>query len=127
MFIGLLKADATLTATLQGRIYPNKRSEGKMVEECIVVNTPWCNHRRPQEGYTNINIHVPDKTHTIDGVQQKQPDNDRISELTNIVLSILEAAVVNGVDWHMPQENGMKEPTHEEHYNNLRIDWVNGN
>lgn len=127
MFVGLLNADTTLTSALNGRIYANKRSDGRPVEECIVVNTPWVNHRRPQEGYTNINIHVPDETHTIDGIQQKQPNNTRMSQLTNMVLAILDAAVVVGVDWQMPQENGMVEPTHEEHYNNLRIDWVNGN
>lgn len=128
MFIGLLKADSTLTATLQGRIYPNKRSEGKTVEECIVVNTPWCNHRRPQEGYTNINIHVPGETHTIDGVQQIQPNTERMGELTNIVLSLLDnAEYPNGFSCSSMQENAMAEDVRSEDYNNIRIDWINGN
>jgi hypothetical protein len=127
MFVQMLGENTALTTTLKGRRYNGKRSDGRETEECIVVNTPWANHRRPQEGYTNINIHVPDETHTIDGVQQLQPNQARMSELTNLVLAVLAAKVVTGVDWQQPQENGMVEPQHNEHYNNLRVDWINCN
>lgn len=127
MFVQMLGADTALTTAMQGRIYNGKRSDGRETEECIVVNTPWVNHRRPQEGYTNINIHVPDEKHTIDGVQQLQPNQERMSQLTNLVLAILQTTVVTGVDWQQPQENAMAEPQHNEHYNNLRIDWINCN
>lgn len=127
MFVQMLGENSALTTALKGRIYNGKRSDGKETEECIVVNTPWVNHRRPQEGYTNINIHVPDNKHTIDGVQQYQPDQERMSQLTNLVLSILENKVIVGVDWKEPQENAMAESTHAEHYNNIRVDWINCN
>lgn len=126
MFVQLLNADSTLTAALAGRIYNGKRSEGRPTEECIVVNTPWVNHRQPQQGYTNINIHVPDRHVVIDDTEQTQPDTARLQVLTAIVLDVLEAANIYGVSIEEPQENLMQEPTHAEHYNNIRVDWING-
>ena len=123
MFVQMLGANATLTGTLQGRIYKGKRSDGKPTEECIVVNTPWVNHRRPQEGYTNINIHVPDEVHTIDGMQQTMP-GERMKILTTIVLAILDEYNSYGFSVATVQENAMAESTRAEHYNNLRIDWI---
>lgn len=128
MFVQMLMADTDLTEMLQGRIYNRKRSDGRETEECIVVNTPWVNHRRPQSGYTNINIHVPGETHTIDGVQQIQPNTERMGNLTNIVLSLLDnAEYPNGFSCSSMQENAMVEDVRSEDYNNIRIDWINGN
>lgn len=127
MFYGLLTADSDLMAALGGRVYNGKRSDGRETEECIVVNTPWSDHTTPQEGYSNINIHVPDIPVTIDGVEQMQPDTHRISALTNLVMAVLESATVEGVSWERPQETLIQEAAHGEHYNNLRIEWINCN
>lgn len=127
MFYGILAADTDIASTLQGRIYNDKRSDGRETEECIVVNTPWSSHGKPQSGYSNINIHVPDMAVTIDGKEQLMPNLARLSTLTNLVLAALEEATVEGVSWNEPQETKMAESSHAEHYNNLRIDWINCN
>ena len=127
MFYAILANSTAVINTVKGRIYNNKRSEGNDVEECIVVNTPWCNHDKPQQGYSNINIHVPDFQITIDGKEQLQPNLVRMSELTNIVLTTLDNATIEGVSWTKPQETQMQEEAHKEHYINLRIEWINCN
>lgn len=127
MFYAILANNAAIINALQGRIYNNKRSEGKDVEECIVVNTPWCNHDKPQQGYSNINIHVPDMQITIDGKEQLQPNLTRMSELANLVFTALDNATKEGVSWNRPQETQMQEVAHREHYINLRIEWINCN
>lgn len=127
MFYAIMAQDTDIAVILQGRTYNNRRSDGRETEECIVVNTPWCNHDRPQSGYSNINIHVPDMIVTIDGKEQLQPNLARLSTITSRVLAALDKNMVEGVSWTRPQETLMQETNHAEHYINLRIEWINCN
>ena len=127
MFYSILSSYGPLTAALRGRIYNLRRSDGVDTEECVCINTPWSQHTSPQQGYSNINVHVPDVAVRIEGKEQMQPDLSRLSMLSALVVEALEDANVMGVSLEKAAENIMEETQRREHYNNVRVNWINCN
>jgi hypothetical protein len=120
----VLSGNAGLKAAISGGIYPETERPDNSEKEDITVNTITVTRAyTPQSGTSNVNIYVPDKKLKIRGQEQRNVNRERLREITNQAISILEAARVEGLAFWITNETIIKEPTIYQHYTNLRIDW----
>jgi len=122
MLFQVLSASGELKAAISGGIYTTDRPDNSEKED-ITVNTITVNGNMPQRGTSNVNIHVPDSYTQIRGQKQRKTDRERLQELTNMVISILEAARVEGLLFWVADQTTIREPETNRHYTNLRIEW----
>lgn len=123
ILFGILNASAELKAALSGGIYVQGERPENSGKEDVVINNIFLSHEVPQNGTSNVNIHVPDKQERIGRTEQFKANRERIRELTAIVLSVLKSANITGLSIRVSTEAVVKEPNISEHYNNLRIEW----
>ncbi|KAA6303129.1 MAG: hypothetical protein EZS26_000732 [Candidatus Ordinivivax streblomastigis] len=120
----VLSASAGLKAAISGGIYPETERPDNSEQEDITVNTITITRTyTPQTGTSNVNIYVPDLKLKIKGQEQRKENRERLREITNKVISILEAARVEGLAFWITNETVLNEPKIYQHYTNLRIDW----
>jgi hypothetical protein len=118
----VLNGSDELKAAISGGIYTTDRPDNSEKED-ITVNTITVNGNMPQRGTSNVNIHVPDENLRIRGQEQRKINRERLREITNKVISILEAARVEGLLFWVANQIELKEPDINQHYTNLRIEW----
>lgn len=118
----VLAASTALRNELTGSIYVGERPDNSEKED-VAVNNITVTHERPQSGTSNVNIHVPDLRLKIKGQEQTKADRERLRTLTNLVLSVLKAANIEGLTFWVTNETVIKEPALPQHYTNLRIGW----
>jgi hypothetical protein len=120
----VLSASESLKAAISGGIYPETERPDNSEKEDITVNTITVTRNySPQSGTSNVNIYVPDLKLKIREQEQRKTNREKLREITNKVISILEAARVEGLSFWISNETVIKEPAIYQHYTNLRIDW----
>jgi hypothetical protein len=118
----VLSASGELKAAISGGIYNTDRPDNSAKED-ITINTISVNGEMPQGGTSNVNIHVPDLTLKIKGQEQRKIDRERLRAITRLVISVLEAASVEGLIFWVSNETVLAEDAIGQHYTNLRITW----
>jgi hypothetical protein len=118
----VLNSSDELKAALTGGIYTTGRPDNSDKED-ITVNTITVNGSSPQRGASNVNIHVPDLKLNIAGQEQRKENRERLRELSTLVISLLEAARVEGLLFWISNQAILREPEVSQHYTNLRIEW----
>lgn len=121
----VLKANAALTATLTGGIYTGDdgRPDNSQKEDVVVNTIDLTQESLPQLGASNVNIHVPDMTVSIGGIQQKKTNRARLKELSELVLGSLRTAKIEGLALVVTNQVTLSEPEINQHYVNIRINW----
>jgi hypothetical protein len=118
----VLSSSDELKAAISGGIYTTDRPDNSDKED-ITVNTITVNGNSPQRGTSNVNIHVPDLKTNIAGQEQRKENRERLQELSILVMSILEAARVEGLIFWVSNQTTVRETEVNQHYANLRIEW----
>jgi len=118
----VLNGSEELKAAISGGIYTTDRPDNSEKED-ITVNTITVTGSMPQRGTSNVNIHVPDLQAKIKGQEQRKANKERLRQITTLVISILEAARVEGLLFWVANQTTIKEPETNQHYTNLRIEW----
>jgi len=93
----------------------------KRKEDIVINTTTITRDSLPQRAYGNVNIYVPD---LFFGEKGYEPNNTRLSELTNKVTQALNNALINGMNYVIQSETPFDEPDINQHANNLRISWT---
>ena len=119
----ILNASDELKDAINGGIYVQGERPDNSDKEDIVVNNIALLHAYPQSGTSNVNIHAEDLKLKIKGQEQRKANRERLRELTKLVISILEAAKVEGLCFWIENTTVIKEPVIAQHYTNLRIGW----
>ncbi|MDR1652232.1 MAG: hypothetical protein LBS01_01020 [Prevotellaceae bacterium] len=120
----VLNASQELKAAISGGIYPENERPDNSEKEDITVNTITITRNfTPQTGTSNVNIYVPDLKLKINSQEQRKENRERLREITNLVISVLEAANPEGLAFWISNQTTLKEPDIYQHYANLRIDW----
>jgi hypothetical protein len=122
MLFRALSGNAGLVAAISGGIYTTGRPDSSEKED-ITVGAITITGGAPQRGTSNVNIYVPDVATRIGGQEQRQANRERLRELTDMVISILEATTVDGAALWVANETVLKEAVICQHYTNLRIEW----
>jgi hypothetical protein len=118
-----LSASSELKAEISGGIYTESERPDNSEKEDITVNTVTVTGNMPQRGTSNVNIHVPDLKLKIHGQEQRKINRERLQKITDMAVSILETARVEGLAFWISNETLIKEPAIYQHYTNLRIEW----
>jgi hypothetical protein len=120
----VLSGNAGLRAAISGGIYPETERPDNSEKEDITINTITVTRNfTPQSGTSNVNIYVPDLKLNIDGREQRKVNRERLRAITNLVISVLEAANPEGLAFWISGQTTLREPGIYQHYTNLRIDW----
>ncbi len=121
----LLKANNELSATLSGGIYTGDdgRPDNSEKEDIVVNTIDLSQESLPQLGTSNVNIHVPDMTISINNTQQKKTNRTRLKELSEIVMTILRTAKIEGLALVVTNQVTLAEPEISQHFVNIRINW----
>ena len=117
-----LSASNELKTAISGGIYTTDRPDNSDKED-ITVNTITVNSGSPQRGTSNVNIHVPDLILKVKGQEQRKADRERLKQITEMVISILETARVEGLIFWVDNQTILREPQINQHYTNLRVEW----
>jgi hypothetical protein len=120
----ILNGSPAILSAISGGVYIDERPDGSEAEDIVVNTIDLTQEHAPQLGTSNVNIHVSDIDVQINGVQQKKKNRERLKSLTTIVLDALKSAKIEGLALIVTNQTTIKEPTINQHYVNIRVDWV---
>lgn len=122
----ILKQSTEITSAITGGIYSGDdgRPDNSLKEDIVVNTIDITQENLPQLGAGNVNIHVPDMTVTIGGVQQKKANNARLLLLTKLVVDALKAAYIEGAALVVTNQTTLAQKEISQHYTNIRLDWI---
>lgn len=120
----ILNGYPAIFSAISGGVYIDERPDGSEAEDIVVNTIDLTQEYAPQLGTSNVNIHVSDIDVQINGVQQKKKNRERLKSLTTIVLDALKSAKIEGLALIVTNQTTIKEPTINQHYVNIRVDWV---
>lgn len=120
----ILNDSPAILSAISGGVYIDERPDGSEAEDIVVNTIDLTQEYAPQLGTSNVNIHVSDIDVQINGIQQKKKNRERLKSLTTIVLDALKSAKIEGLALIVTNQTTIKEPTINQHYVNIRVDWV---
>lgn len=126
MLANILKGDGVVTSTITGGIYSgdDARPDNSTKEDIAINTIDLTQEYLPQLGVSNVNIHVPDITVRINGVDQTKANRARLKQLTELVVKTLKAANIPGVSLVVTNQKELAQTEISQHFVNIRIDWV---
>lgn len=117
-----LKASEPVAAAIDGGIFVlGERPEGSGKVDIVINTITGGTGTRPQNAVVNVNIHVPDLLLTIDGVQQRKANRERLRPVVKAVRQTINAANIEGLSLQIVGENIIRETQAPEHYANIRV------
>jgi hypothetical protein len=116
----ILKNSGMLDIT--GDVYTAGERPANSTAEDIVINNINFEHSTPRRGISNINIHVADIVVTIDGIQQRKTNRDRLNAIAQTVQTVIDSTTINGVSLRIETTQVFAEEA--EHYLNMRCAWI---
>jgi hypothetical protein len=124
ILFGILKGSSAIASAISGGVYVDPRPLNSEKEDIVINTIALSQDSEPQIGTSNVNIHVPDKTVSIGGVQQKVTDNARLKVISGLVLDAIRSASVQGLKMLIEtQSNPIPEAEINQHYINIRVSW----
>ena len=120
----ILNGSPAILSAISGGVYIDERPDGSEAEDIVVNTIDLTQDNPPQLGTSNVNIHVSDIDVQINGIKKKKKNRERLKLLATIVLGVLKSAKVEGLSLVTATQTTIKEPTINQHYVNIRVDWV---
>lgn len=121
ILFGIMKP--AFAGLLSGGVYSIKRPDNSSKEDVVVNTITISQEFLPQIGVSNINIHVPDISGNIGGVQTNMPNVLRLKSLSEIALNAIRSANIKGLSISVEFQTIIEEPEIKQHYSNIRISW----
>lgn len=123
---GKLKASPLATA-INGGIYKYRRPINSRKEDVLINCLPVDNNQM-QQAIANVNIHVPNQVHTLNGaVDDSQPNHVRLSELADLAIAALTDVWAEDYNFDVQQQILFSDDEANDHYINIRIEFNNIN
>lgn len=120
----ILNGSQAIISAISGGVYIDERPDGSESEDIVVNTIDLTQEYAPQLGTSNVNIHVSDIDVQINGIQQKKKNRERLKSITTIVLDALKSNKIEGLTLIVTNQTTIKEPSINQHYVNIRVDWV---
>jgi len=119
----VLKADSGIAYAISGGIFKTVRPANSVLED-IVVNTITLGDGSLQRGVSNVNIHVADLAQTIQDKTFYVPNEARLTTLTNLIEPLLRDHFGEDCSFYITNTSLISEPEINQHYMNLRINFI---
>lgn len=113
----------TITGAISGKVYKRQRPLNSDKVDVVVNTIDLTQNYAPQIGTSNVNIHVPDLTVSISGVQQKVADEVKMKSVSTLVLDLIRSTIITGLSMTVEAQNIIQEAEINQHYVNIRISW----
>lgn len=120
---------SVLKTSVNGNVYKFSRPVNSGKED-IVINSLPITGGQLQEGFVNVNIHVPNLSLNIGGLQDNtQPDFSRLKSFAAAAVGILQEVwrESGDVNFSIQNQSIFPEPEVNEHYVNIRIRYYSVN
>jgi hypothetical protein len=116
-----------LKTAITGGLYKHRRPAGSQSEDVIINSLP-INNLQLQSAIVNVNIHVPNLTIAIGGVQDtRQPDSERLNELAKMAVGVISEVWAEDYNYDVQQQVLFEDEEAGDHYINIRIEFFNIN
>jgi len=119
-----LNTNSAFKSALSGGVYSSERPDNSEKEDAVVNTITVTREYSPQRGRSNVNIFVPDLRVSIEGVEQRKPNEARLKALSDLAISAIETERKEGISLYIANMGVINEPEIDQHFVNLRIDWI---
>lgn len=119
----ILKNAPEVVSAITGGIYKGDRPDDSEKEDITINTIDLTVEDLPQIGTSNVNIHVPDMTVNIGGTSQKKANDERLKQITTIVLDTLRSANIPDLELIVTNQVKIREQSINQHFVNIRINW----
>jgi len=117
---------SSLKSAIAGNVYKRLRPVNSVLEDVVINSLPITNQQL-QTCISNVNIFVPDKQITVNGVVTKVPNEERLEELTVMAVQILADGIKGDFTWDIQQQAFIQDDESDSHYSNIRIEFFVSN
>lgn len=110
---------------LSGGIYKNDDRPVNSAKEDISINTIEITaDYAPHIATSNVNIHIPDISVNIEGVEQRKTNEPRFNVLSKKVIDLINNTHIPGMGHRTTSQILLKDAeTSNQHYYNIRVTW----
>lgn len=115
-----LLLQGNIKSVISGGIYKDRRPTGADKED-IVINDISMDGRHFQDGVFNVNCYVPYLKVKLSGIDQYQPDHNRIKTIADAVYPLLYEVYKTEFNLTVTNHNVLEEDTEKANYINFRI------
>lgn len=119
----ILKNAPEVVSAINGGIYKGDRPDDSDKEDITINTIDLTIEDLPQIGTSNVNIHVPDMTVNIGGTTQKKANDERLKQITTLVLDALRSANISDLELIVTNQVKIREQSINQHFVNIRINW----
>lgn len=119
----ILKNTPEVVSVISGGIYKGDRPDDSDKEDITINTIDLTVEDLPQIGTSNVNIHVPDMTVNIGGTTQKKANDERLKQITTLVLDALRSANISYLELIVTNQVKIREQSINQHFVNIRINW----
>ncbi len=96
------------------------------MQEDVTVNSLPINNEQIQQAVININVHIPNVTVVVNGIQDNtQPNSKRLNEVTKLVIEQVNEKYFADHWCYVQQQNVFDDEL--EHFSNIRLNYYNIN
>lgn len=113
---------SAIKAAITGSICKHRRDPNSTKED-IVVNSLPVSNQQLQKGVANVNVHVPDIIVTANGMQDKQPNHERLKALAIQAVDILKDNWTATMNYDVQQQTLIRDAEAGDHFINIRIEF----
>jgi len=118
---------SAITNVISGKVYKNSRPLNSNKVDVVVGSLP-INAEQLQRTVVNVNVHAPNLKLSINGIQDNtQPDVATLKTITALVISALTDKAFTDYYFDVQQQVLFKDETSDEHYSNIRINFLSEN
>ena len=108
--------------SVSGGIYKQTRPIGSTVEDVVVNSLPITNTQL-QQCIANVNVFVPDKKVTVNGIGDNMADTARLNTLAKIIINLLDDVWTDDYHFWVQQQTLLNDEESKQHYLNIRIEF----
>ena len=119
----ILKNTPEVVSAINGGIYKGDRPDDSEMEDITINTIDLTVEDLPQIGTSNVNVHVPDMTVNIGGTTQKKANDERLKQITTLVLDALRSANIPDLELIVTNQVKIREQSINQHFVNIRINW----
>lgn len=127
LMYGIL-AGSAVKGAITGGIYTHHSRPLNSQREDVVVNSLPINNNQLQLAVVMINIHAPKiKVMTVDGVEEEKDDTARLSELTSLIVSVVDQVWEEDYSFVVQQHQLLYDSEAKEQFSNIRVEFNSEN
>lgn len=123
ILFGILSGNSVITSSISGGIYLGSRPDNSRQEDLVINTINVTQEYLPQIATSNINIYVPDRVISINGVSQRVENRARLRLLTEATLHAIREFRISGLSVTVESQMTLQEAEISQHFTNIRIKW----